>query len=83
MCTQETLTSLIPTVALRAYSLSALSPFNSMKRRTSAFKEAVTKPTVIKDSRFGLRKLYLNDNEKSTTFSYLDAGRGANGEHQS
>lgn len=54
-----------------------------IRRRNSEFKSAVIKPKVIKDSRFGLRKLYLNDNEKSTTFSYMDAGRSPNGEHQS
>jgi hypothetical protein len=54
-----------------------------MKRRISAFKEAVVKPVVINDSRFGMRKLYLDNKEKSTTFSYMDSGRGANGESQS
>ncbi len=54
-----------------------------IRRRNSEFKSAVIKPKVVKDSRFGLRKLFLNDNEKSTTFSYMEAGRGANGESQS
>ena len=51
-----------------------------MKGRKKAFKGETFKPITIKDSRFGIRKMYLNDNEKPSIFTYPNAGRGANGE---
>lgn len=52
--------------------------------RKAEFKdEAKFKPTTIKDSRFGLRKIYLNPNEVPSIGLYSEPGRGPNGEHQS
>jgi hypothetical protein len=34
------------------------------------------------DSRFGLRKKYLNPNETPSIFSYANPGRGVQGESQ-
>lgn len=34
------------------------------------------------DSRFGLRKKYLNKNETPSIFSYANPGRGVQGESQ-
>jgi hypothetical protein len=38
-------------------------------------KEALFKPVQIKDTRFGVRRIYLNQKEKPTTFSYSNPGR--------
>lgn len=50
-----------------------------MKRKSHL---KMPKPKTVKDSRFGIRKLYFNDMEKPRVFSYMNAGRGPNGEHQ-
>jgi hypothetical protein len=52
-------------------------------KRKSHFKKATPKPKIIKDSRFGVRKLYFNDMEKPSVAVYMNPGRGASGEHQS
>ena len=52
-----------------------------MKRKTS-FKKAVEPPKIIRDSRFGLRKLPRSE-EHPQTYSYMDPGKGPNGEHLS
>ena len=54
-----------------------------MKKRSSSFKKALFKPITVNDSRFGIRKMYLNNNEKPSIFTYREAGRGANGESSS
>jgi len=54
-----------------------------MKGRSKAFKGEPFKQVKIKDSRFGLRKMYLNENEKPSVFTYQNPGRGANGESSS
>ena len=44
-------------------------------KRTKEFnKEAGAKPVQIKDTRFGIRRIYLNQKEKPSTFSYADPG---------
>jgi len=35
-------------------------------------KEALFKPAQVKDTRFGIRRIYLGQTEKPTTFSYMD-----------
>ena len=45
-----------------------------MKKKTE-FKKAVYKPAQINDSRFGIRKIYLNTNEKPSIFTYANPGR--------
>ncbi len=49
--------------------------------RKSSFKKAVPKPKKVMDSRFGLRKLYQN-NEKPSVAVWNSPGRGPNGESQ-
>jgi len=49
--------------------------------RKSSFKKAVSKPKVVMDSRFGLRKLPQN-NEKPSIAVWNTPGRGPNGESQ-
>jgi hypothetical protein len=39
------------------------------------FQKAVMKPVTIKDSRFGIRKIYLNTLEKPSVFTYNNPGR--------
>ena len=51
-----------------------------MKGRNKAFKGDTFKQVTIKDSRFGIRKMYLNEKEKPSIFTYPNSGRGANGE---
>jgi hypothetical protein len=50
--------------------------------RKTEFKEAVSKPAEIKDSRFGLRNFFLTDTEKPSIGIYNTPGRGQNGESQ-
>jgi len=49
-------------------------------KRNKEFKSANLKPTYINDSRFGLRKFFLRDQEKAKEGVYMNPGRGANGE---
>jgi hypothetical protein len=45
-------------------------------KRTKEFKqEALFKPAKIQDTRFGVRKIYLNQNEKPSVPSYANPGR--------
>ena len=46
------------------------------------FKKAVTKPLTVKDSRFGLRKMFLTDKEKPSISVFASPGKGPNGESQ-
>ena len=50
--------------------------------RTKNFIKAVARPITVKDSRFGLRKRFMNDNELPSIFTYGSPGKGQNGEHQ-
>lgn len=51
--------------------------------REKEFKNvAFFQPVQIKDSRFGLRKLFFNTKEKSRIGQYANPGRGPNGESQ-
>ena len=56
-----------------------MEPLESMKR-SKEFKTSVDRPVVVNDSRFGLRKFFLRDQEKAKTGVYMNPGRGANGE---
>jgi hypothetical protein len=47
----------------------------NLKRKTEFKKEAKFKPVQINDTRFGVRKIYLNQSEKASTFSYANPGR--------
>jgi hypothetical protein len=42
------------------------------KKRKAEFDKATFKPAQIKDSRFGIRRIFLNEKEKPQTFSYAD-----------
>jgi hypothetical protein len=51
--------------------------------RSSEFSGAVDKPIVVNDSRFGIRKLFINENEKPSIGGvYAMPGQGPNGESQ-
>lgn len=39
------------------------------------FKKAAFKPVQIKDSRFGIRKIYLTESDKPSIFTYNNPGR--------
>jgi hypothetical protein len=52
-------------------------------KRSKAFKEGHPKATTINDSRFGIRKFFLRDQEKAKTGVYMNPGRGVNGENPS
>jgi len=47
----------------------------NVKRSKEFKKEAKFKPVQINDTRFGVRRIYLNQLEKPTTFSYANPGR--------
>lgn len=44
-------------------------------KRKSEFKQPLFKPVQINDSRFGLRKFFLNQSERPSTFSYPDPNK--------
>jgi hypothetical protein len=51
--------------------------------RASEFSGAVDKPIVVNDSRFGIRKFFINENEKPSIGGvYAMPGQGPNGESQ-
>jgi len=50
--------------------------------RKQTFKESLVKPIVVNDSRFGIRRLLLNTQERPRIKSYRHAGRGQSGESQ-
>jgi hypothetical protein len=51
--------------------------------RSSEFKNAADKPIVVNDSRFGIRKFFINENEKPSIGGvYNLPGKGQNGESQ-
>lgn len=50
--------------------------------RKNEFKKAVVKPVVFNDSRFGIRRLFLNKQERPRIAMYRQPGKGVNGEHQ-
>ena len=54
-----------------------------MKRRKKAFKEGTPRHVTVNDSRFGIRKLFLNDTEKAKEGVYFNPGRGASGDRKS
>lgn len=51
-------------------------------KRKKEFKSSLKKPLSVSDSRFGLRKLYLNDREKPSIATYRTPVKGVNGESQ-
>jgi hypothetical protein len=57
-----------------------MEPLESM--RNKEFKSAKVKVLQIRDSRFGLRKLFLTDKEKPSIGAWNRPGRGPNGESQ-
>jgi hypothetical protein len=49
-------------------------------KRTKEFKQtALYKPAQVKDTRFGVRRIYLNQKEKPSVFSYANPGRAWHG----
>ena len=54
-----------------------------MSTRNTEFLGAIETPHYFTDSRFGLRKLFLNENEKPSIAVYGTPGKGANGESSS
>jgi len=56
-----------------------MEPLEGMKR-SKEFKSSVGRATTVNDSRFGLRKFFLRDQEKAKTGVYMNPGKGANGE---
>jgi hypothetical protein len=51
--------------------------------RKAEFKAASKKPLTIVDSRFGIRRMFLNKQERPRIAVNTKPGRGPNGEHQS
>lgn len=50
--------------------------------RKQTFKESLVKPITVNDSRFGIRRLLLNTQERPRIKGYTRPGRGQNGESQ-
>lgn len=45
-------------------------------KRQKDFGKSVMKPVEIKDSRFGIRRLFLNSQERPRIGQYMNPGRG-------
>jgi hypothetical protein len=52
-----------------------------MKRRVE-FANGAPKPIVVNDSRFGIRRIFINKQERPRIGVYMNPGRGPNGESQ-
>ena len=50
--------------------------------RKNEFKKAVVKPVVFNDSRFGIRRLFINKQERPRVAMYRQPGKGVKGESQ-
>ena len=51
--------------------------------RKSEFESANAKPITVRDSRFGIRKFFINENERPSIGGvYAIPGKGPNGESQ-
>jgi hypothetical protein len=51
--------------------------------RKSEFDNANAKPITVRDSRFGIRKFFINENERPSIGGvYAIPGKGPNGESQ-
>jgi hypothetical protein len=51
----------------------------SVKRQKEFKQVALYKPAQVKDTRFGVRRIYLNQKEKPSVFSYANPGRSWHG----
>ena len=51
-------------------------------KRDKTFKEPLQKPITINDSRFGIRRLFINTQERPRIKTYGSPGKGQNGESQ-
>jgi hypothetical protein len=58
-----------------------MEPLDPMKRKKE-FKQPKAEQVTISDSRFGIRRMFLNSQERPRVAQYRNAGRGPNGEHQ-
>jgi hypothetical protein len=52
-----------------------------MKRKVE-FKDANPKQITVNDSRFGIRRIFINKQERPRIGTYMNPGRGQNGESQ-
>jgi hypothetical protein len=51
--------------------------------RKAEFENANAKPIIVNDSRFGIRKFFINENERPSIGGvYAIPGKGPNGESQ-
>jgi hypothetical protein len=58
-----------------------MEPMDTMNRKKE-FKQPKAQKVTIQDSRFGIRRMFLNSQERPRIAQYRNAGRGPNGEHQ-
>jgi hypothetical protein len=57
-----------------------MEPLDTMKRK-AAFKPPKVQQSTVSDSRFGLRRLLLNPQERPRIAVYKTPGKGVKGEH--
>lgn len=50
--------------------------------RKKEFKSPKVQKSTIRDSRFGIRRMFLTSQERPRIATYGTPGRGVNGEHQ-
>lgn len=58
-----------------------MEPVFTMKRK-SEFDTANIKPITVNDSRFGIRRIFINKQERPRIATYMNMGKGPNGESQ-
>lgn len=77
----ESLEMLLPVLKVRFRELEP-TPYNGWVQvaRSKEFKKSNIKPIVVNDSRFGLRRLFLNAQERPRIGLYAKPGRGQRGE---
>jgi len=50
--------------------------------RKKEFVKPQVKPAVFNDSRFGIRRIFINKQERPRVATYRTPGKGVKGEHQ-
>jgi hypothetical protein len=55
---------------------------SNQPRRDKEFKQAISEPATFNDSRFGIRRMFLNKQERPRIAMYRTPGKGVRGESQ-
>jgi hypothetical protein len=53
-----------------------------MEERSKEFNKPLAKPVEVRDSRFGIHRMFFESQERPRIATYMNPGKGPNGEHQ-